>query len=64
MPQDLILKKSHVVYLKPEGEICNRLKMGTKVVLIKNKGDWVFINWRSGKKKGWIFMGKEASKSQ
>ena len=52
----VILKKSHTVHLKPEGEICNRLKLGAKVVYIRKKGDWVFINWRSGKKKGWIFL--------
>ena len=50
----VILKKSHTVHLKPEGEICNRLKLGTKVHIVKRKDDWVYINWRSGKKKGWI----------
>ena len=52
----VILKKSHTVHLKPEGEICNRLKVGTKVQVVKKKGDWALINWRSKKKKGWIFL--------
>ena len=33
----VILKKSHTVHLKPEGEICNRLQAGTKVRIIKKK---------------------------
>ncbi len=49
------LEKNHTVHLKPEGEICNRLKLGTKVEIVKQKGNWVYINWRNGKKKGWIF---------
>ena len=52
----VILNKSHTVHLKPEGEICNRLKAGTKVQVAKKKGDWALINWRSKKKKGWIFL--------
>ena len=50
------LKKNHTVHLKPDGEICNRLKLGTKVQIVKRKGDWAHINWRSGKKKGWIYF--------
>ena len=50
------LKKSHTVHLKPEGEICNRLKAGTKIQVVKTKGDWTLINWRSKKKKGWIYL--------
>ena len=56
MPIAVNLKKSHTVYLKPEGEICNRLKAGTKVQVVKKKGDWALIHWRSKKKKGWIFL--------
>ncbi len=52
----LHLEKSFTVYLKPEGEICNRLKLGTKVHVIKDKGDWAYISWRSGKKKGWVLL--------
>ena len=52
----VILKKSYTVHLKPEGEICNRLKAGTKVQVVKKIGDWALINWRSKKKKGWIFL--------
>jgi hypothetical protein len=48
------LKKNHTVHLKPDGEICNRLKLGTKVYIVRRKGDWIYINWRSGKKKGWV----------
>ena len=50
------LKKNHTVHLKPDGEICNRLKLGTKVQIVRRKGDWAHINWRSGKKKGWIYF--------
>lgn len=50
----LIIKKSHNVCLKPKGEICNRLKAGTKVYPIQTKGQWTQITWRNGKKKGWI----------
>ena len=56
MPIAIILKKSYTVRLKPEGEICNRLKTGTKVQIVKKKGDWALINWRRKKKKGWIFL--------
>lgn len=49
-----LLKKASTVHLKPEGEICNRLNLGTRVVLMQQKGEWGKINWRSGKKKGWI----------
>ena len=52
----VVLKKSHAVHLKPEGEICNRLKAGTKVEVVKKKGEWALINWRSKKKKGWIVL--------
>ena len=52
----VFLKKSHTVHLKPKGEICNRLQAGTKVQIIKKKGDWALIHWRSKKKKGWIFL--------
>ena len=50
------LKKNHTVHMKPDGEICNRLKLGTKVQIVRRKGDWAHINWRSGKKKGWIYF--------
>jgi hypothetical protein len=50
------LKKNHTVHLKPDGEICNRLKLGTKVKIVRRKGDWAHINWRSEKKKGWIYF--------
>jgi len=50
----LILEKSHRVYLKPEGETCNYLKLGSKICIIKRKGKWTHISWRNGKKKGWV----------
>ena len=52
----VILKKSHTVHLKPDGEICNRLQAGAKVRILKKKGSWAFINWRGAKKKGWILF--------
>ena len=42
------------MHLKPDGEICNRLKAGTKVYLCQIKGEWKKIKWRNGKKKGWV----------
>jgi hypothetical protein len=57
--EDFLLNKTHTVHLKPEGEICNRLKHGTRVKAIKRKGDWVHITWRRGKKKGWINLSLE-----
>jgi len=50
----VFLKKSFTVHLKPDGEICNRLKAGTKVYLCQIKGEWTKISWRNGKKKGWL----------
>ena len=54
MLEQLLLDKSYAIYIKPDGEICNRLKQGTLVKIMKKKGNWFRINWRSGKKKGWI----------
>ncbi len=51
-----LLKKSSTVHLKPEGEVCNRLKQGTQVLLVQKKDEWGKITWRSGKKKGWILL--------
>ena len=56
MLEQFLLKKSHTVHLKPEGEICNRLKQGTRVEIHKRKGNWSRITWRSGKKKGWVYL--------
>tara|TARA_Y100001960_G_scaffold888_1_gene895 strand:+ start:348 stop:533 length:186 start_codon:yes stop_codon:yes gene_type:complete len=56
MAQVISLNKCLTVHLKPNGEICNRLKIGAKVFFIKKKDDWIFINWRGGKKKGWVFL--------
>ena len=50
----LFLKKSHTVHLNPDGEICNRLKAGTKVYRHQIKGVWTNISWRNRKKKGWV----------
>tara|TARA_Y100000815_G_scaffold32133_1_gene26810 strand:+ start:110 stop:280 length:171 start_codon:yes stop_codon:yes gene_type:complete len=54
MDDFIFLKKSHTVHLKPDGEICNRLKAGTKIYLRQIKGEWTNISWRNGKKKGWV----------
>ena len=50
----IFLQKSHTVHLKPAGEICNRLKAGTKIYLRQIKCAWTNIGWRNGKKKGGI----------
>ncbi|HIN87281.1 MAG TPA: hypothetical protein EYN05_01305 [Nitrospinaceae bacterium] len=46
------LRKTHKIYLSPAGEVCNRLKTGTKVFIINTKGSWMQITWRNGKKRG------------
>jgi len=53
-----VLENSCFVYLKEEGEICNRLRRGIRVQLIRQKGDWFQVTWRNGKKKGWIHLPK------
>ena len=50
----MFLQKTRAVHLKPGGEICNRLKAGTKIYLRQAKGEWTNISWRNGKKKGWV----------
>ncbi|PIP71848.1 MAG: hypothetical protein COW89_09680 [Nitrospinae bacterium CG22_combo_CG10-13_8_21_14_all_47_10] len=62
--EELLLDKSHTVHLKPEGEICNRLKQGTRVKIMNKKGNWLHITWRSGKKKGWINCYPQVDQSQ
>jgi len=52
----LILEKSHSIFLKPNGECCNRLPAGSRVHVLQKKGEWLRITWRNGKKKGWIFL--------
>ena len=34
------LRKTHKIFLSPDGEVCNRLKTGTKVLIINTKGFW------------------------
>jgi len=55
MAETLELDKTTTVHLTANGEMCNRLARGTRIILIRRKGDWVKITWRKGKKKGWIF---------
>ncbi|SVD56939.1 uncharacterized protein METZ01_LOCUS409793 [marine metagenome] len=50
------LKKNKKIYLRPNGEMCNRISQGTKVEIIKIKKPWYQISWRSGKKKGWALL--------
>lgn len=54
MEKGIILKKTYYVYLKEHGEKCNRLACGTLVFPVTQKGEWMKIVWRNGKKKGWI----------
>lgn len=56
MDEPLELEKSTTVHLTANGEICNRLGRGTRIVPVGRKGDWLKITWRRGKKKGWIFF--------
>lgn len=55
MDEYLELDQVTKVHLKAQGEVCNRLPRGTRVVPVQRKGDWIKITWRNGKKKGWIF---------
>lgn len=52
----IILEKNHHVFLKVEGEVCNRLARGTHVHPVQRKGAWIKVTWRNGKKKGWIHL--------
>jgi len=61
MASQIVLQSSRYVYNKANGEICNRLKKGFKVNPVAQKGDWLKITWRGGKKKGWIDLGKKGS---
>lgn len=54
MEKFITLEKNCIVYLKQEGEICNRLKRGTRVIPVQRSKGWTKITWRNGKKKGWI----------
>ena len=54
MDEILVLKSTHYVHLKENGEICNRLARRTRVHIVKRKGEWLKITWRNGRKKGWI----------
>ena len=55
MEKDILtFNNMEYIYLKPKGEICNRLPAGSRVKILQRKGDWVKITWRGGKKKGWI----------
>ncbi|MFQ5483039.1 MAG: hypothetical protein ACE5ER_09795 [Nitrospinaceae bacterium] len=59
--EGFLLERAVTVHLKPGGEVCNRLSRGVRVHPVQRKGDWLKINWRSGKKKGWIFHPGSAS---
>jgi hypothetical protein len=54
--ETLELDKTTTVHLTANGEMCNRLVRGTRIVPVGRKGDWIKITWRRGKKKGWIFF--------
>jgi hypothetical protein len=55
MTETLELDKTTTVHLTANGEMCNRLSRGTRIIPVQRKGDWLKITWRKGKKKGWIF---------
>ena len=55
MEEDLfIFQTAKCVYLKPKGEVCNRLPAGTRAKILQRNDHWIKITWRNGKKKGWI----------
>jgi len=55
MAETLELDKTTTVHLTANGEMCNRLARGTRIIPVQRKGDWLKITWRKGKKKGWIY---------
>jgi len=61
METSLVLEKSHSIFLKPQGECCNRLPAGSRVQILKRKGEWLRITWRNGKKKGWIHLAEPSA---
>jgi hypothetical protein len=63
LPEYLELEKATPVHLTANGEMCNRLARGTRIIPVRRKGDWVKISWRKGKKKGWIFFPNPSIKS-
>jgi hypothetical protein len=56
MAEYLELDKTTAVHLTANGEMCNRLARGTRIVPVRRKGDWVKISWRKGKKKAGFFF--------
>ncbi len=56
MAKIMELDKTTSVHLTANGEMCNRLARGTRIIPVGRKGDWIKITWRKGKKKGWIFF--------
>ena len=62
MVETLELEKTMTVHLTANGEMCNRLARGIRIVLVRRKGDWIKITWRKGKKKGWIFYPNPSNK--
>jgi hypothetical protein len=51
MAEALELDKTTSVHLTANGEMCNWLARGTRIMPIQRKGDWVEITWRKGKKR-------------
>ncbi len=47
MTQVITLNKSIAVHLKPKGEVCNRLKLGVKVLYIRKIEGLDFLAWKS-----------------
>ena len=59
MDEVITLRKTYTVHLKENGEVCNRLNKGTCVHPVRQKGEWLKIIWRKGKKKGWIHFSQD-----
>ena len=55
MAEYLELDKTTTAHLTAQGEMCNRLARGTRIITVKRKEDWVKITWRRGKKKAGFF---------
>ena len=56
LPEYLELEKATPVHLTANGEMCNHLACGTRIIPVRRKGNWVKISWRKGKKKAGYFF--------
>lgn len=56
LPEYLELGKATPVHLTANGEMCNRLARGTRIIRSEEKGIGLKFPGERAKKKGWIFF--------